>query len=169
LENESRPYSDEFLYNYSGDHVFYEVDLFLDLTGLIAQGRIGSSDSNATRILNNVVLESAVLHLRNLLEFLYCEKPQRTDVVADDFLDEKWTTVRPGLTSALKRARHRSNKELAHLTSSRIAQGQGGRGWDIPALANDLVAVLQVFAREANTCRLHPVVAERIATPGCAL
>jgi len=169
LKNQRRPYSDEFLYGYSGDHVFYEVDLFLDLASLIAQGRIGSSDSDAARILNNVVLESAVLHLRNLLEFLYCEKPRLTDVVAADFLDDEWTTVRPDLTPSLEQAQRRSNKELAHLTSNRIAQGQDGRGWDIPALANDLVAVLRVFAREASKRRLHPIVAERIAAEGGAL
>jgi hypothetical protein len=170
LEDHRRPYSDEFLFKYSGDHLFYELDLFLDLTALIVKGPVGPSDADAARILNNVVLESAVLHLRNLLEFLYHrEKPRSTDVVADDFLAEEWATVRPDLTPALERALERSHKELAHLTSNRIPQGHEGRGWDIPALATDVVAAFRTFAQRASDRRLHPSVAGRLDTWGSAL
>ena len=160
-----RPFSDEFLLEYSREHLFYELDLFLDLADLIADGqKMPSSNGDVGRILNNVVLEASVIHLRVLLEFLYPAGPgpRPTDVTADDFMTAEWEGVRPEMPRSLQTALHRSHKEMAHLTSDRLPLNSGARRWNIPTLSRDIVPVFQSFVREAAESRLDSAIAQRI-------
>lgn len=113
--------------------------------------------------LNNALIEVFAIHLRNLIDFLYLVRPQQTDVVAADFCaTDVWEAVKPRISISLEAARVRANKEVAHLTSRRIAGTPPGKEWDPRALAAEIRLLLQLFVAKAEATRLSPDVAAAI-------
>lgn len=152
----ARPYSDAYLLNYSHEHVFYEVDMFLWLTQVCGGGaKVGAASSADTTRLSNVLIESFVVHLRNVVDFLYLDAPQKTDIVAADFCaDGVWHSVRPGISPVLEKARTRANKEIAHLTTDRLAGSSPAKQWTFREMADEVQPTLGVFAKTALAGRL---------------
>jgi hypothetical protein len=157
-----RPYTDSFLLSYSEEHVVYEIDMFFGMAALLTPNNMIGAGSQADAMrLNYAMIESFGIHLRNLVDFLYAEKPQPTDIVATDFC-ENWPTLRPPITSSFENARFRANKELAHLTTARLAGAPPEKGWDFPAFVTELRPLLTLFAKHARKSALSPRVEQVI-------
>ena len=160
----SRPYDDSYLMAYSEEHVAYEFDMFLWSARLCASGSgIVSPDPVDARRLNNVLIEDFVLHLRNIIDFLYKQKQgsKPTDVVAADFCEPNvW---KPTIPEVLEVARIRANKEIAHLTTDRITGIPASKAWDFACLLEILFPEMNLFVDKALESRLSPTVAEVIA------
>jgi hypothetical protein len=155
----TRPFSETYLLEYSGEHLLYEVGM------LFSWGEFRRNTLTPILIstgINNVLIESFVIHLRNLIDFLYLE-PKGTDIVACDYFDSGgWEKIRPPLSDALKMARHRANKELAHLTTDRKTGTPPEKSWDFSGLAEEVRAILKTFVANAKNTRLSPLVANAI-------
>lgn len=97
-------------------HLWYEFIMFLFLADMMRKGLSPSS------IKNNAYLESFALHVRNLIDFLYNDKPQDDDVYAGHYFQtaKDWITIRPQITKLLEKSKKRANKEISHLTYTRI-------------------------------------------------
>ena len=150
-----RPFSDEYLLAYSGEHIFYEFEMFLWLTTVCAGGRSLTAPTGTDfKLLNNVLVEAFAVHLRNVIDFLYLSNPQSTDIVAADFFLEDWKAVRPPITATLKAAKIRANKEIAHLTTSRITGTPPEKGWDFKGLAVELCPIMTIMVTRAEPARL---------------
>jgi hypothetical protein len=161
----TRPYADAYLHAYSGEHLWYEFDMFLGLAALLGSPRqlVAPTDEDARR-LNNGLIESFVIHFRNVFDFLYLELPRPTDVVASDFcVSGAW---QPKPSTTLKAAGVRADKEIAHLATSRISGSSPGKGWDFTALADELRPVMLQFVTTAIPSRLSANVAERVRQQG---
>jgi hypothetical protein len=106
--------------------------------------------------LHDAVLEAFIIHGRNLLHFLYPEKPQASDVIAEDFLDDptQWPTLRGDLPSSLVTLRRRANKEVAHLTYDRLSVTPEEKGWHFVDILRDLDLKFQEFRKLAPSKRL---------------
>ncbi len=150
-----RPFTDAFLTQYSAEHVRYEIDMFFECVELRTRPGFTTqalAQLGNHQLVNSALIESFVVHLRNLIDFLYLESPGKTDVVAKDFIATGvWESIRPVETESLKRAKERANKEISHLTSKRIADTHGNKDWDFVGLASEMSALLACFARPA--CR----------------
>ena len=158
----SRPFDDGYLLAYSEEHVKYELDMFLWLVELFGDPRATLNASTASQAirLRNALVESCAIHLRNILYFLYADKPQSTDIVAADYLPpSSLNAIRRSESDRLKAARRRANKEVSHLTTDRMAGSPPEKTWDFVALGAELLPVLRLFAAEAETSRLSPTVA----------
>ncbi len=151
-----RPYTDAHLLDYSSEHLRYEVDMFLWLAQVCGGGaKIGAGSYGDTTRLSNALIESFVVHLRNLVDFLYIDTPQKTDIVAADFCAAgMWRGVRPPLSASLEKARTRANKEIAHLTTDRLTGSPPAKAWEFVALAKEIKAILLIFATNALPSRL---------------
>jgi hypothetical protein len=160
-----RPYTDAYLLAYSDEHVTYEVGMFFAIVDTLtrpwAASPVTSTSSSSlptivdfsNQTTNNAYVESFMVHLRNLIDFLYLD-PRATDVAAVDFCDVGiW---QPTFTQSLKDAKYRVDKELAHLTTERRPARE--RGWDSMALADELRPVLLDFTGKALASRLSPKV-----------
>ena len=160
----SRPFTDSYLLAYSEEHVSYEVQMFFTMIEIGVKGRVTLGGApEITPTLSNALLESIVIHLRNLIDFLYPKNPQLTDIVASDFFDpDQWESLRTALTDTLSAARVRANKEMAHLTTDRIFGIPPEKRWDFVGLATELRMVLQIFVKNAKQSRLSPNVALQI-------
>jgi hypothetical protein len=156
-----RPFEDADLLAYSAEHVSYEFDMFLWSARVCSSvARISGPSPEDEARLNCALIENFVVHLRNVIEFLYRRKPRSTDVVAVDFCDSgAW---RPTITRVLKAARKRADKELAHLTTARIAGAPPGKEWDFIGLEAELRPVMRCFVKKALPSRLSLKVTEVI-------
>jgi hypothetical protein len=101
-----RPFSDAYLIAYSEEHVFYEFDMFLWVAQVCGRGaKLAAPTEADTTRLSNVLIEAFVVHLRNVIDFLYLDKPKKTDVVAADFFAPGgWEGLRPPISATLDSA-----------------------------------------------------------------
>ena len=137
------------------DDLFYEIRMFECVAKGMALGITGEG------VINNAFLESFGIHARNLLDFLYAERPQHDDVVAEDWFssDVKWHQIRPVKSEALKKVHKRVAKELAHLTYARLCVTPETKTRPFIDIFNDIRKVLDVFLdsvpedRFGNRCK----------------
>lgn len=125
----------------ASDRVFYEFWMFQQLAAVMVSG--------ITRevVINNAILESFAIHVRVLIYFFYSEKPQRDDVVAEDFFSnsEEWIRIRPEITVLLRTAKRRADKEVAHLTYTRNKVTPEQKPWNIVEITEHLRDVVSAF------------------------
>jgi hypothetical protein len=152
-----RPFSDTYLLDYSGEHLYYELSLLYLLTDGPAL-EVANATPRDIQVVGMALLESWVIHLRNVIAFLFHSvAPDETDVVAGDFL-ANWPTLIGAISPTLSEARRRANKEIAHLTTARIPGAPKEKEWDRKALWAELLPIVEKFGRNAPHSRLHPKV-----------
>lgn len=126
-------------------HVDYEIAMLKAMTSCLQQPY---SNTLEDRLDRNACLESFVLHVRNLIDFLYPPlnvKPD--DVLADHFVSDiaLWERVRPAKTPLLKDAEVRVNKLAAPVTHARIDMP---RNWRFQGIYSDPWKVLRCFGQQ---------------------
>lgn len=136
----------------ASDHLHYEIWMLTSLAHGIASGIAGQGP------IANALLESFVIHVRGLMNFLYNQSPQPDDVVAQDYFsptDEwEWRNIRPALSELLRQAKRRAGKEVAHLTYARLDVTPETKPWPIIQIANEISAVINVFLENVPKSKL---------------
>ncbi len=119
--------------------------MFLELTRELIKGYPPGT-------INNALLESFALHIRNLVDFLYAEKPGSDDVFAGDFFKckEDWVKIRPPITPLLDKAKKKANKEVSHLTYSRIKVSPEEKKWYFVKIYQDMARTFDVFVENVD-------------------
>jgi len=138
--------SDPELIAFSGEHLLYELRLLL-FTGQ-ELGR------EPTPVMRSVLIESFVIHLRNLIDFFYTPRVKEDDVIAADFCPG-WNETP---SNTLKDAKERANKELSHITLGRKSGLDPSKPWDVGALYQEVHDVATAFAGKASPAKLSPEV-----------
>lgn len=106
------------------EHVAYEAFMLARTTQLLEAGTTPPVGAEQAVVIRNALLESALLHLRVLDDFLCLKSRTRADdVVAMDFLPS-WTP-QTGLSEG---ERQYVNKRVMHLTTTR---GEGPAPWEL--------------------------------------
>lgn len=136
----------------ASDHLHYEIWMFISLANGLASGISGQG------VINNALLESFTIHARLLLDFLYTEKPQKDDVIAQDFFDDPsiWHQVRPLKSEVLRKVHRRVAKEVAHLTYARQDVTPETKPWPFVEIANEVNEVFSKFLSAAPKELLGP-------------
>ncbi len=127
-------------------HLWYEFSMFLILIQRLGKGFSPGS------IENNVFLESFALHVRNLIDFLYNDKSQSNDVYAGDYFQSKedWIKMRPKITELLDKSKRRANKEVSHLTYSRIDITPDEKRWHFIEISRDIYKAFDIFVKHVD-------------------
>ena len=122
-------------------HLHYEFWMLTSLANGLASG-IGAGGW-----LHNALIESFVIHVRVLIDFLYAEQPRTDDVVAADYFhsSDEWIKWRPPHSETLKKARIRTHKELAHLTYERLNVTPETKPWAFIEITNEIQKVMRIF------------------------
>ena len=102
----------------------------------------------------SVLIESFVIHLRNLIDFFYTPRVKEDDAIASDFCPG-WNET---ISSTLKAAKERANKEVNHLTLERKSGFDPNKPWDVAGLFQEVSAVATTFAGRASPAKLNPEV-----------
>lgn len=126
----------------------YEIDMFRETCNALSSGR------RFPLFWNNLLIESLALHTRILIDFFYCDdKDHDDDVIAQDLLPShiSWTALRPQLPEVLGQAKIKANKQLAHLSATRIMlERQGQKGWRVLDIFNEINKIIECFEDAKN-------------------
>jgi hypothetical protein len=145
------PLTDRELLDYSKEHVVYELWMFCTV------GQALTAPLQMTEALRNALIESFVIHLRNLIDFFYPGQVQSDDVVAAEFFEnsDDWPNL-SSISPVLSNARTRAHKEVSHLTRKRFAGTPPEKGWEIPELMCEMKAVLDQFHAQLHQRKCMP-------------
>ena len=126
----------------ASNHLQYEIIMFEALAQSMALGIAGRGN-----VINSAFLESFTIHLRVLIGFFYSENPRNDDIIADDFfaISGEWQSIRPPKTKVLDKAKRRADKEVAHLTYTRLDITPEQKNWDFVEIFNDIQVIVKTF------------------------
>ena len=149
------------------EHLFYEVQMTFDLARRLTMG----AGTHPDLTLWNAQIEAFTLHLRQLIDFFWCERERfkSGDAFAADYFDEgEWATLRPArpaiLDSALKR---KVGWGVAHLTYERAWVTPADKHWDVQNLARALAPAVVRFVDDVDHAQFGPGFVNGMKT--CAL
>lgn len=116
------------------------------MLGTLASG-LASGIVGEGSVIANALLESFTIHARALQEFLYAERAQPDDVIAEDFFvsPNVWRDARSEPPSVLEWVRRRVGKEVAHLTYARLVVTPEEKPWPFLEIAQAYDAAVQKF------------------------
>jgi len=102
--------------------------------------------------LSNALIESFVIHVRALIDFLYPNGPKKDAVIAADFfnIQEDWVKLRPDESEILKKARKRAHKEVAHLSYDRQKVSIEEKGWNFLEISHEIQEVMNIFLKNID-------------------
>ena len=108
--------------------LYYEVSHLIELFVLLTH-------EERNEIIRHALLESLLIHARNIFYFLYESNPKPDDVVIEDYIPKSnmWNNFK---VEELKKAfykdfRFRVGKEIAHLTYNRLEKTEENKYWNL--------------------------------------
>ena len=143
--------SAEDLHAYFNEHIRYEMQHLLNATDAIDR-RFSIQNG-----LQYMVLESFVIHLRNLITFLYPYTKRDEDVCAEDYYmnSKTWSHLHPQISTILSQAKTRADKEVGHLTTSRQFGTPKSKIWKVVILTDEIMPILKLFCGSADKADLN--------------
>jgi hypothetical protein len=160
-------WSSKHLLDYSGEHIKYEVDMLVSCWKLAFQQQ-PANETMPGWALRMAKLETTVFHARVLINFLYPAPKDikaKSDVTANAYFTspEAWDQFRAEpLPATLQKIRRKASKEVAHLTTDRIAGNERAKHYE-QAHFQDLFLELGRFGYYADPSRLHSNALQAIA------
>ncbi len=129
----------------AAEHLDYEYQMLVAVARALASG-------TQPGWLTNALLESFVIHLRALIDFLY--PPERTtpdDMLSTDYFYDAavWERARPPMSPELRRARTRAHKEIAHLTYTRLEVTPETKPWQFLDILSEIESLMSLFRQTA--------------------
>ena len=134
------------------DHLFYELWMLEGAVQVLRLPLLGRG------VLANAVVESFAVHARALHDFFYRDRTKPDDVIASDYFDSPsdWVALRGEPADELAKAVARVNKEVAHLTFSRLSVLPEEKGWSVAEIASCLSSVAGSWRHSARPDWLGP-------------
>ncbi|MFH1565395.1 MAG: hypothetical protein ABIC82_06205 [bacterium] len=133
------------------DELFYEIDMFKKTCDRF------SCWNELCQFRKNLLIESLATHTRVLIDFFYCDNKKfpDDDIIAQDLLPDNivWKEIRPQeLPQILKDAKVKADKQLAHLTLSRLRlERENKKGWDYKQINQEMNKIIECFNNVKNT------------------
>lgn len=135
-----RPSPDR-LHRFAEEHLLYEAAMLYMVTGKL-MNRHHEDDA----VLRNALLESFGIHNRNLIDFLWLDRPMKdTDAVARDWI-EGWEA--PKMSERLTNVKDRVGKEMVHLSYNRLDVAEDQKGWTVLGIGPEVIGAFVKFATE---------------------
>jgi hypothetical protein len=143
--------NEEELLSYFSEHVLYEIKQLINATYAINK-RLPIHNG-----LQNTVVKSFAIHLRNLITFLYPFNRQEDDVCAEDFFCEAmtWENLRCKKSDTLQNAKKRADKEVGHLTTARQFGTPKSKEWDVVTLTEEVMPIIKLFCESSDRVGLQ--------------
>lgn len=150
--------TDAELLKYADEHLQYEVEMLTWLSGIMAFLAIHKEEGYLPWAMNNGLLNSYALHVRNLINFLFSRSKRKdfpTDIIIEDYIDSRINvssliTLSPLLEEALTKA----SKQVAHLSVERIKYEQAGKEWKFLELYKQIRASLALIVPHIPNSRI---------------
>ncbi len=130
----------------ASDFVYYEYSMIIDMF----QAFCNPQSYNCDDSIRNAILESFLIHARNIIEFMYNDKNSRKDdIAANDFTykTKNWKEIRLPQSDFLNEQYKRAHKKLAHLTYYR--QEDTG-GWNLSKIKYEIDCCFKIFVENVS-------------------
>jgi len=116
----------------------YEIDMLIGTSELLE-----NNNTDLGEVIFNALLESFLVHARNLYDFLRNKKYKDDDVLANHFKPESESITIKSINE------DRFNKEIMHITTRRPTDFSNKK-WDYPQIKVDLCTALNKLFTEYN-------------------
>ena len=124
----------------AADHIGYEVIMLVATRHRLTNLPCVDPD------VANAILESFLIHARNLTEFLWFPNKRKDDIRACDYFPAKiWERTRSELTDDVNTVQNEIAKHIAHLTKKRFSDAYAG--WDTGIIEGSIKECFDVFLR----------------------
>lgn len=111
-------------------------------------GKLLNRHHQQDEVVENALLHSFGVHARNLIDFLWLERPlKRTDAIARDWI-EAWQA--PDMSSRLAGVKNRVGKEIVHLSYNRLDIPADEKGWLVIGIGPEVNGAFAKFATEVS-------------------
>jgi hypothetical protein len=135
-----RPPADR-LRRFAQEHLLYEAGMLYEVTGTLMNRRHRDDP-----VVENALLESFGVHSRNLIDFLWRDRPMwDTDAKARDWI-EGWEA--PEKSDRLEGVADRVGKEMFHLSYNRLDIPEDEKGWEVLGTGPEVIGAFTKFVTE---------------------
>ena len=126
------------LRRFAEEHLLYEAGMLYEVTVKLMNGHHKDDP-----IVENALLESFGIHSRNLIDFLWLDKPMKdTDAIASDYVGE-WKA--PAMSERLSQVKSRVGKEMVHLSYNRLDVSEDEKGWQVLGIGPEITGAFGTF------------------------
>jgi hypothetical protein len=133
----------ERLRRFAEEHLLYEAEMLYEVTG-----KLMNRHHKDDLVVENALLESLGVHSRNLIDFLWLDKPMKdTDAIASDYVDH-WKA--PAMSERLSQVKSRVGKEMVHLSYNRLDVPEDEKGWQVLGIGPEIIGAFSKFATEVS-------------------
>lgn len=131
----------ERLRRFAEEHLLYKSGMLYEVTG-----KLMNRHHEDDLVVENALLESLGVHSRNLIDFLWLDKPMKdTDAIASDYVDD-WKA--PAMSERLSEIKGRVGKEMVHLSYNRLDVPEDEKGWQVLGIGPEIIGAFGKFATE---------------------
>ena len=127
-------------------HLQYEIGMVFETAYKLTDSSV---NPKGDIVVYNALLESFMIHTRNLIYFFYND-PTYDDIVAAHFVFG-WELLRGVKSLRLRNVEEEANKKVAHLTYRRFSDDTS---WDIQAIVQELQVVLAKFCAQVDDLKV---------------
>jgi hypothetical protein len=129
------------LRRFAEEHLLYEAGMLSEVTG-----KLMNRHHEGDPVVQNALLESFGIHSRNLIDFLWLDRPMKnTDAIARDWIEGRQAPV---MSERLANVKHRVGKEMVHLSYNRLDLPEDERGWTVLGIGPEVIGAFGNFATE---------------------
>jgi hypothetical protein len=133
--------SESRLRRFAEEHLLYEAGMLYEVTVKL-MNRHHEDDP----VVEDALLESFGVHNRNLIDFLWLDRPMKhTDAIARDWI-EGWQP--PAMSERLANVKDRVGKEMVHLSYNRLDVPEDEKGWTVLGIGPEVIGAFGKFATE---------------------
>jgi hypothetical protein len=120
-------------------HLGYEMQVFFGLQPSLTEVAHRQKQVLPQRPEDNALIESFVVHFRNLLDFFFPRNSKRlTDITFECFAWKPVSDLFAKDEGKLQYWRNRCDREVSHLTSYRLDVPPDDKPWDFSAIAEEM-------------------------------
>ena len=135
-------------------HLFYELDTLKEISILL------SENPSAKGTEHNALVESFVIHARGLIAFLFYERREGDDVMANNYFQyREWeeligidesSKLKDCMPSILRDTLERGNKEVAHITTFRVGKKLIEKQWEHVQITSEIYRHFMLFFKNVS-------------------
>ncbi len=143
--------TDEEFQKFSGEHLFYEIQMLFDL-----HKRFDTPPEDSC--LYGALLESYIIHTTTLLEFFYKPALKVDDAQAIHFIKDIpfWKRDMPRYESYFRKFSRKRNRELVHLSYKRLEVTDEDRAWYGNKTIGHIKLLVELMLKYGDAKKLHP-------------
>ena len=143
--------SKKILIEFSGEHLYYEIDMLYNVSRLLTGQKHEVYYFDA-------LLESFVIHASNVLDFFYKPQVKADDALAIHYINntKDWYKKLPLHNKYFQKFHTKRNKHVMHLSYKRLDVKPEQKSWRVTKITKEIKKIVDNFLDAASPALIHP-------------